>query len=255
MGIPQLILAGASVDDVFVIVIFTALTSLAGGNKISPLSFVNIPVSLILGVITGSAVGFILTKLFQIIHMRGTFKAMIFLSAAFLLCAAEDALTSIKFPVTFSSLIAVMLTGITIKKFDQTASEGLASKFNKLWICAEVFLFVLVGAAVDISYIGKVRIAVVILIFRALCFRMIGVFVCLIKTKLSSKERLFCMLAYTPKATVQAAISGVSLDMGLSCGNIVLTVAVLAIVITAPLGAFAIDMTYKKLLDHNEKNE
>lgn len=187
-GIPQLILAGASVDDVFVIVIFTALTSLAGGDKISPLSFVNIPVSLILGIITGTAVGFILTKLFSQIHMRGTVKAMIFLSAAFLLCAAEDALTSIKFPVTFSALIAVMLIGITIKKFDRTASEGLASKFNKLWICAEIFLFVLVGAAVDISYIGKAGIAAVILILGALCFRMIGVFVCLIKTRLSLKR-------------------------------------------------------------------
>lgn len=244
-SIPQLILAGASVDDVFVIVLFTAFTGLAQGRDISVLSFVNIPVSIILGILLGIAIGFILSKFFEKCHIRDTVKVFVFLSISFILIAIED---SIAFPITFSALIAIMFMGVGLQRHRVEVAKRLSVKFNKLWVGAEVLLFVLVGACVDIHYVTKAGVAAVILILGALCFRMLGVLVCLIKTKLSYKERLFCMLAYTPKATVQAAIGGVPLAMGLACGNQVLTVAVLAILITAPLGAFAIDLTYKAFL-------
>lgn len=244
-SIPQLILAGASVDDVFVIVLFTAFTSLAQGEEISPMSFVNIPVSIILGIIIGLATGFLLAQFYNRIHIRDTSKVIIMLSFSFLLVYLEDIMTT---SITFSSLIAVMFLGIALQKYRADTSARLSVKFNKLWVCAEVVLFVLVGATVDLEYVKKAGIAAVILILGVLIFRMAGVQVCLLKTKLSLKERTFCMFAYMPKATVQAAIGGVPLAMGLSCGNQVLTVAVLAILITAPLGAFLIDLTYKKLL-------
>lgn len=244
-GIPQLILAGASVDDVFVIVLFTAFTGLAQGQNISPISFVNIPVSICLGIGVGVLLGFILVKYFDKVHIRDTVKVIIILSISFILVTVEKKIT---FPITFSALIAIMFMGMSLQKNRTVVAKRLSVKFNKLWVCAEVFLFVLVGAIVDIRYVTKAGFAAIILIAGALFFRMSGVFLCLLCTKLTKKERLFCMFAYMPKATVQAAIGGVPLAMGLSCGNIVLTVAVLAILITAPLGAFVIDMSYKKLL-------
>lgn len=247
-GIPQLILAGASVDDVFVIVLFTAFTGLAQGNEVSVISFLNIPISIVFGIIVGSLIGVVLALFFEKVHMRDTVKVMILLCVSFILVTAEDAIT---LQITFSSLIAVMFTGIALQRKRLVVAKRLSVKFNKLWVCAEVLLFVLVGATVDLHYAAKAGIAAVILIVGVLCFRMLGVFCCLLGTTLSRKERVFCMLAYLPKATVQAAIGGVPLAMGLSCGNIVLTVAVLAIIITAPLGAFAIDMTYQKLLSHD----
>ncbi|MCI6164762.1 MAG: cation:proton antiporter [Lachnospira sp.] len=244
-GIPQLILAGASVDDVYVIVLFSAFTSLASGTGVSVISFVNIPVSIILGIIVGLLVGLMLSYLFIKIHMRDTVKVIIFLSTAFILVSIENALNT---PITFSSLISVMFMGIALQKKKKEVAVRLSVKYNKMWVCAEIVLFVLVGATVDISYAASAGIAAVILIFGVLIFRMAGVLLCMVRTKLNFKERLFCMFAYMPKATVQAAIGGIPLSMGLSCGNIVLTVAVLAIIITAPLGAFIIDLTYKKLL-------
>lgn len=244
-GIPQLILAGASVDDVFVIVLFTAFTSLAAGEKISIISFVNIPVSIILGVVIGLLIGYVLAVLFEKCHMRDTVKVLIFLSISFILVALEDKLT---IAITFSSLIAVMFIGVALQKKKKAVTKRLSVKFNKLWVCAEVLLFVLVGATVDINYVSKAGIAAVILIFGVLIFRMGGVIICLIHTDFTVKERLFCVIGYMPKATVQAAIGGVPLAMGLNCGNIVLTVAVFAILITAPLGAILIDASYKKLL-------
>lgn len=250
--IPQIILAGASVDDVFVIVLFTSFTGLAQGDRISVMKFVNIPISIIAGIIIGAVIGMALSIFFTKVHMRDTVKVIIILSLAFILVSLEEMIT---IPVTFAALISVMFMGIFLKRKRAETSARLSAKFNKLWVMAEIILFVLVGASVDITFISKAGIKTVILILAVLVFRMAGVFICMLGTKLNGRERLFCMLAYTPKATVQAAIGGVPLAMGLACGNIVLTVAVIAIVITAPLGAFMIEHTYKKLLSKTENNE
>ncbi len=244
-SIPQLILAGASVDDVYVIVLFSTFTGLAKGDRVSAMSFINIPVSVVLGIALGIASGWLLAVYFKKVHVRDTIKVIIVLSISFILVSAENALST---PITFSALIAVMFMGIALSRYRNETAVRLSGKFNKLWVGAEVVLFVLVGASVDIGYALSAGAGAVILIFGVLIFRLAGVFVCLPGTNLNMKERLFCMLAYTPKATVQAAIGSVPLAMGLSCGSIVLTVAVLAILITAPLGAFMIDLTYKKLL-------
>lgn len=244
-SVPQMILAGASVDDVFVIVMFSVFTGITQGNGISAVSFMRIPVSIILGILIGMAAGTILAIYFKKVHIRDTVKVIIFLCISFLLVTAEDRFSDI---IPFASLIAVMCIGIALQRNRKEAAVRLSVKFNKLWVCAEVILFVLVGATVNISYAISAGISAVILIFGVLLFRMAGVFVCMIKTKLNMRERLFCVISYMPKATVQAAIGGVPLSMGLACGNIVLTVAVLAIIITAPLGAFLIDLTYKRFL-------
>lgn len=244
-GIPQLILAGASVDDVFVIVLFTAFTGLAQGKQISAMSFVNIPVSICLGIAVGFLCGLLLAKFFERIHIRDTAKVIIMLSISFVLVTLEDSITG---AITFSALISIMFIGIALQKYRKEVSTRLSLKFNKLWVCAEIFLFVLVGSTVDLHYVTGAAVSAILLLFGVLCFRMFGVLLCLLHTKLSLRERLFCMLAYMPKATVQAAIGGVPLAMGLDCGNIVLTIAVMAILVTAPLGAFFIELTYKKLL-------
>ena len=244
-GIPQLILAGASVNDVYVIVMFTAFTSLAQGGNVSVMSFVNIPVSIMFGIIIGIIIGKALAVVWKKLHIRDTVKAAIFLSVALLLVDIEASLNT---PITFASLISVMFIGIALKKDRPEVAFRLSQKYNKMWVWAEVMLFVLVGATVDIGYVAYAGVSSIVIIIGALIFRMAGVALCMAGTKLKLKERAFCMLAYTPKATVQAAIGGVPLSMGLACGNTVLTVAVLAIIITAPLGAFAIDMTYRKLL-------
>lgn len=245
-GIPQIILAGASVDDVFVIVLFSAFTSLAQGKEISVISFVNIPVSILLGAVIGIVLGYALASYFQRVGVRDAVKLLVFLSVAFLLTAAEDSLHT---GITFSGLIAVMFMGIGLQRKKMDSAKMLSGKFNQMWVFAEVILFTLVGASVDISYVSSAGLAAVILIFAVLVFRMLGVCLCMAGTKLNWKERIFCMLAYMPKATVQAAIGGLPMAMGLPCGKIVLTVAVLAIFITAPLGAFLIDATYQKLLE------
>ncbi len=249
-SIPQMILAGASVDDVFVIVLFSAFTGLAQGESLSPLRFAEIPVSILLGVLVGAALGLLLAFFFQRVHMRDSIKVLLILSLSFLLVALEDALEGI---VPISGLLAVMSLGIALQRKRDVVAKRLSLKFSKLWVAAELLLFVLVGATVDLHYAYAAGLSAVVLIFGVLEFRMAGVWCCLLRTKLIFKERLFCMLAYMPKATVQAAIGSVPLAMGLSCGNIVLTVAVLAILITAPLGAFLIDLTYKKLLPRDEK--
>lgn len=248
-SIPQLILAGASVDDVFVIVLFTTFTGIAQGGSASVMEFVNIPVSVATGIAIGLIVGWILSKYFSVFHMRDTVKVLIILAVSFLLVVIESILQDkLKTPITFSALIAIMFIGIALRKHLRDVSDRLSSKFNKLWVGAEIFLFVLVGATVNISYLGGVGVKAIVVILGAVVFRMLGVFVCLIKTDLNMKERGFTMMAYTPKATVQAAIGGIPLSLGLACGDITLTVAVLAIIITAPVGAFAIDLSYKKLL-------
>ena len=245
-GIPQLILAGASVDDVYVIVLFSTFVGMMQGEGASILKFVNIPVSIFWGIAIGLLLGVLLAYFFKKVHIRDTSKVLIILSISFLLVVIEDKLTT---AITFSSLIAVMFIGIGLQKKREAVAKRLSVKYGKLWVAAEVFLFVLVGATVNIEYLGKIGAKAFIVIIGALIFRMFGVFVCLLGTNLKRKERLFAMMAYTPKATVQAAIGGIPLALGLACGDIVLTVAVLAIVFTAPLGAFAIDWSYKKLLN------
>lgn len=248
-GIPQLILAGASVDDVYVIVLFSTFTGMMQGKGASFVSFINIPVSIFLGIAIGFVIGAGLAFYFAKVHIRDTQKVLIILSISFMLVVAEDSLAT---PITFSALIAVMFIGIGLRKKSENVAERLSVKYGKLWVAAEVFLFVLVGATVNIQYLRNVGIKALVVIIGALIFRMMGVFICLIKTNLKWRERLFTMMAYTPKATVQAAIGGIPLALGFDCGNTVLTVAVLAIVLTAPLGAFAIDFSYKKILSCNK---
>lgn len=251
-GIPQLILAGASCDGIFVLVLFSTFVGMAQGGKVNIMDFVNIPVSILLGVALGATFGFALSFFFETAYahkhlVRNSVKVIVVLGVAFLLMSIE---TWVKNYVAVSGLLAVVSMACMLKiRSTEFVSKRLAEKFGKLWIASEVILFVLVGAAVDIRYTLDAGIAAVAMIFIALLFRAVGVMLCLVKTPLSFKERLFCMIAYLPKATVQAAIGSVPLAMGLPCGNIVLSVAVLSIMITAPLGAFGIDATYDKLLN------
>ena len=244
-GIPQLVLAGASVDDVFVIVLFTMFTGLASGQGASPLALAGVPVSILSGALAGLGLGAVLAACFKRFHMRDSVKVVILLSLAFLLVAAEDALEG-RFP--FSGLLAVMGMGVGLQRFRGEVAVRLSAKFSKLWVAAEVALFVLVGAAVDLKYAAAAGAAAVLAVLGALCFRALGVLPCVAGSGFTGREKLFCVLSYLPKATVQAAIGGVPLAMGLGCGQIVLTVAVAAILVTAPLGALAIDASYKKLL-------
>lgn len=245
-GIPQMILAGASVDDVFVIVLFTTFTAMANGEAVNVRSFVNIPVSIAVGVGIGLISGLILTIYFNRVHVRDTVKVFIVLGVSFVFTYLEDEFGGI---IPFASLIAVMALGLMIKRKKSELAVRLSAKYDKMWVIAEIFLFVLVGASVEITSLKTAGVSAIVLIAGVLVFRMLGVYICMIGTKLNTKERIFSMLAYTPKATVQAAIGGLPLAMGLSCGNTVLTVSVVAIMLTAPLGAFAIDMTYKRLLN------
>ena len=246
-SIPQMILAGASVDDVFVIVLFTAFTTLATTGSASILSFIQIPTSIGLGVLLGLLVGKILLWFFQKYHLRDSIKVLIMLSVSFLFLEIQEQLEAI---ISVSGLLAIMSMGIMIKIDDHVLAQRLSVKYNKLWLGAEVFLFVLVGVAVDIRYALEAGSTVILLVIIALIFRMLGVFISLLGTHLTKNERLFCMMAYTPKATVQAAIGTIPLAMGLSCGSVVLTVALLSILLTAPFGAICVDKSYKKLLKH-----
>ena len=253
-SIPQMILAGASCDDIFVITLFSAFAAMAQGGSADIRGFLDVPVSIVLGVSAGAVCGYLLYLLFDISAKRrrdisSTVKLIVLLSAAFLLMYTE---TALKDCAAFSGLLAVTAMACTVKlKTDKSVWEKLASGCGQLWTAAEVLLFVLVGAAVDIRYTISAGIPAVIMIFSALFFRSAGVLLCLVGTKLTAKERLFCVIAYLPKATVQAAMGSVPLAMGLPCGNIVLSVSVLGIIITAPLGAIGIDCTYKKLLEDN----
>lgn len=248
-SIPQLILAGASVDDVFVIVVFTAFTTLASTGKISVTSFMQIPISILLGVLLGGVVGMLLVCFFKRYHMRDSVKVLIILSVSFLVLEIQNRLEGI---VSVSGLLAIMSMSIIMNQKYDVLAKRLSVKYNKLWIGAEIFLFILVGIAVDIQYALRAGIVVILLVLLALLFRMIGVALSLTKTKLNKKERLFCAIAYTPKATVQAAIGTIPLAMGLACGDIVLTVAVVSILLTAPFGAICVDNLYKKLLSKVE---
>ncbi len=244
-GIPQMIMAGGSVDDVFVIVIFTSLMTLFGGGEISATNFTQIPLSIVFGLLLGMLSGVILNLFFRRFHMRDSVKMLIMLSISFLFLGAEELLSG---TIPVSGLLAVMAMGAMINlKYDLLAKR-ISPKFNKLWIAAEIILFVLVGATVDLAYATSAGFVALGVIVGALLFRMVGVYLSMLRSPLNFKERLFCMIAYTPKATVQAAIGSIPLAAGLSCGSLVLTVAVLAIIITAPLGAFGIDVSHKRLL-------
>ena len=250
-SIPQLIMAGASCDDIFVIVLFSTFVSIAQGESAKIMDFVNIPISVLLGVAIGAVFGFGLSVFFETAYahkhlVRNSVKVIIILGVSFLLIAIE---TWAKDYVSISGLLAIVSIACVLRiKSIAAVSKRLSDKFGKLWIAAEIILFVLVGAAVDIRYTLNAGIAAIGMIFLALVFRSVGVMVCLIGTSLNFKERIFCVIAYLPKATVQAAIGSVPLALGLSCGNIVLSVAVLSIIITAPLGAFGIDISYNSLL-------
>lgn len=250
-SIPQMILAGASCDDIFVIILFSTFVTMAQGGTVHAADFLNIPISIVLGVIMGALVGMAVYFLFESSYKHNrkicsSTKVIIMLGTAFLLMSIE---TLAKPYVAISGLLAVVAMACVIKlKSEKRVTARLSEKFGKLWIAAEVVLFVLVGAAVDVRYTLTAGISAVLMIFAALAFRAVGVFICMLGTKLSAKERLFCVIAYLPKATVQAAIGSVPLSLGLPCGKIVLSVAVLAILITAPLGSIGIDRSYKHLL-------
>ena len=252
-SIPKMLLAGASCDDIYVIVLFTTFTGIAQGGNARAADFLNIPVSVVLGIAVGAAAGYALSRFFEAVfarnHMvRGSVKVIIVLSVSFLLVALE---TVLKGRIALSGLLAVTsMACMLARKTTGEVRARLSEKFGKLWIAAELILFVLVGAAVDIRYVSETGLAAILMVFAALIFRAAGVVLCLAGTKLSRRERLFCVIAYLPKATVQAAIGSVPLAMGLPCGKIVLSVAVLAILITAPLGALGMDAAYRKLLKY-----
>lgn len=244
-GLPQMILAGASVDDIFVIVLFTAMLSLASTGEFSALSILNIPISIILGVGVGVGFGFLLVFLFKKIHMRDTLKVLIILAVSFGYVALEKVIEPY---VAFSGLLAIMAMGMTIAARYDLLAKRISGKFNKLWVVAEILLFVMVGAAVNISFFLSNLWLALALIFGALVIRLVGVMICLIRTGFNAKERLFAGISYLPKATVQAAIGGIPLAMGLASGQLILSVAVVAILVTAPLGAMLIDLSKNRLV-------
>lgn len=246
-SIPQLIMAGASVDDVFVIVLFTSFSGIAAGGSFDLQGVAAVPVSIIVGLLAGAGIGLLLVVLFRKIHIRDTMKVLVLLGVSFALVSLEKQL-----PIPMSGLIAVMAAGVVLLAKYPVVARRLSAKFSKLWVGAEVLLFVLVGASVDVGYALSAGFGIIAVILGALLFRMCGVLCCLLKTPLNFKERLFCVIAYLPKATVQAAIGGLPLAMGLACGSLVLTAAVTAIVITAPISGFLMDRYHGVLLGENK---
>ena len=244
-SVPQMVNAGSSMDDIFVIVAFTALVGMAKGGTFDFSIFWQVPVSIVLGIAVGGGVGYLLVLFFRHVHTRDTIKIIVMISFAFLFVTLENVVSKY---VPFSAMLAVVTVGVVYNALDPLRSSRLSKKYEKIWVLAEIILFVLVGAEVDLSYVAKSGGIVAAIILLSLLFRMGGVFLSLIKTPLSFKERLFCAIAYIPKATVQAALGAIPLSMGLGCGSIVLTTAVLSIIITAPLGAFTIDLTSHRLL-------
>ena len=243
--IPEMILAGASIDDIYVIVLFTTFTGLALGKDVSVLAYINIPISILLGMVVGIISALIINVLFKYLKLDSILKVFVVLAFSFILVSIEDNLSS---AITFSSLIAIMSIGITLSKINRSLTKELSRIYAKLWTIGEIFLFVLVGAIVNLKYAYNIGILALTLTIIGLLFRMLGTFTCLLKTKFNVKERLFCMMAYLPKATVQASIGPLALAMGLNCGELVLSFAVLSIIFSAPLGAILIDKTYKKML-------
>ncbi len=244
-SIPQLIMAGASADDIYCIVLFTAFIGVAKGGDFDLMTLLKVPVSILTGLAAGILAGFLLVRVFQLFHIRDTVKVLIILGISFLLVGYEEKISEF---LPFSGLLAVMALGGSILKQKEEVARRISVKFSKIWVASELMLFVLVGAAVDIKYAYRAGIAAVVLILGALVFRSAGVFLSLMKSGIKRKEAIFCNLAYFPKATVQAAVGAIPLAAGISAGNIILSIAVLSIIITAPLGALGIELTYKKLL-------
>lgn len=247
-SIPQMILTGVSVDDVFVIIMFTSFLGLSIDGTMNYMDIINIPISIITGLLLGFVIGYILVKFFKKAHMRDSVKVLILLSISFLLLEFEDKMSDI---IAISGLLSIMSMGVTIKNFYPDVAKRLQTKYNKLWVFSEIILFVLVGSMINLSYVKVVGVSAVFIVIFALCFRMFGVYLSLIKTHFNISEKLFCGISYIPKATVQAGIGSIPLSLGLASGESILTVAVLSILITAPLGAFLIDKTYKKLLTND----
>jgi solute carrier family 9B (sodium/hydrogen exchanger), member 1/2 len=245
-SIPQLIMAGASVDNIYNIALFTTLMSVYSNREFNLLTMINLPISMIAGLLSGMAVGLVLVRIFKSIHMRDTVKVLIILGISFCLVGLEDNINRI---VPFSGLLAVMSLGATILKTYELLAKRISGKFSKIWIASELVLFVLLGAIVDIRYAAGAGLAVVILILGALVFRSAGVFLSVSCSGITFKEKLFCIFAYLPKATVQAAIGAIPLAAGVSSGKMILTAAVIAVLITSPLGAVGIEKSYHKLLD------
>lgn len=245
-GVPQLILAGASVDDIYVIVWFSTFMEIYQSGHFSVCLLLTVPIAIVVGSLFGFLVGSILVKLFKRVDIRDTIKILIILALAFALVALEK---SVQAWLPMSGLLAVMVLGITLLQQYGTLAKRLSERFSKIWIAAELMLFILVGASVDLVYVANAGLLAILLILLALIFRSVGVFMSLMKTQLTIKERIFCAIAYLPKATVQAAIGGLPLAANVGAGKLILTVAVLAILVTAPLGAIGIDQTYSKLLD------
>jgi len=245
-SIPQLILAGASVDDIYAIVLFTSFLGMHSGEGFSASTLLKVPVSIITGLAVGIITGLLLVKIFKTFHMRDTVKVLLILGLSFLLIGLEGMISQI---LPFSGLLSVIAVSGTVLKQYELLAKRISGKFSKIWVASELMLFVLLGAAVDIRYIGDAGLSIVILIFAALAFRSLGVLISLINTKLSKKERLFCIIAYIPKATVQAAIGAIPLAAGVAAGNTILAASVVAILIAAPIGAIGIEYSYRKLLD------
>lgn len=244
--IPQLILAGASLDDIFVIVLFSSFLSFVKTSHMNVQMFLRIPISLVMGAFCGILVGWLLVWLFRKVHLRDSSKVLVILGVSFVLITIQDALTG---SFTISALVAIMVMGMVIKAKYEPLAIRLGVKYNKLWVGAEIMLFVLVGVTIDMRYVGEMAGSAVLLVLLALCVRMLGVSCCLLGSSLTKKERLFCMGSYLPKATVQAAIGALPLAVGLPCGKIVVTVAVVSILISAPIGSFFIDHTWERLVE------
>lgn len=249
-SIPQIILTGASADDIYTIVLFAAMLGMYGGGKFNALTLLKIPVSIIFGLAIGVLAGIVLVFIFKKLKTRDTVKILLILGVSFLLVTLESAVEKY---VPISGLLGVMALGATVFKLDNIVAERLANKFSKIWIAAEIILFAIVGASVDVSYAAHAGISVIGFILILLVFRILGVFVCFIKTPITLKERVYCAISCVPKATVQAALGGLPLAAGVMAGNIILTISVMSILITAPLGAIAMDLTYKKLLKREGK--
>ena len=245
-GIPTLILAGASIDDVFAITIFSAFLGLYSGEHINiSIQLLSIPLSIILGIVAGLIIGIIMVKVFNKYNIRDAKKVLLVLCSAILLTELENLLKS---KIEIASLLGVMTISFIIVEKMPKIGERLAMKFNEIWVFAEILLFVLVGAEVNIHVAFDSGLVGIIIILIGLIGRSIGVMLSLLGTDLNWKERLFCVISYIPKATVQAAMGAVPLSLGVESGDIILAIAVLSILITAPLGAIGINLTAKKLL-------
>ncbi|MBN2641295.1 MAG: cation:proton antiporter [Victivallales bacterium] len=249
--VPTLVLAGASLDDVFAITVFYVFLNLGTGQKDKiALELLKVPVSIVSGIVIGALIGFALLYMFKKVHMRDTRKLIVFMIAAILFHGLEHDLK-----LWVASLLGIMTIGFVMLERNDDLAKRMAQKFNKVWVLAEILLFVLIGAQVDISVVGHAGLIGLVIIAAGLSGRSLGVFVALIGSGLNRREKLFCVFAYFPKATVQAAIGAIPLSAGIASGNLILAIAVLSIIVTAPLGAILIRTTGEKLLDKDGEDD